>query len=84
MIIEQIILRKTRGDSEAYSRAGLPWFDYYDGDRKAIEGAKALGNIKAVKAIAEAKPEGTWPEGKSKLDDLVKKIKGMNVSDGSW
>ena len=70
--------------AEAYSKAGLPWFDYYDGDRKAIEGAKALGNIKSVKVIAEAKREDTWPKEKSKLDYLVKKIKGMNVSDGSW
>ena len=70
--------------AEAYSKAGLPWFDYYDGDRKAIEGAKALGNIKSVKAIAQFKRETTWPEEKSKLDYLVKKIKGMNVSDGSW
>jgi len=70
--------------AEAYSKAGLPWFDYYDGDRQAIEGAKALGNIKSVKAIAEAKREAAWPEEKSKLDYLVKKIKGMKVSDGSW
>lgn len=70
--------------AEAYSKAGLPWFDYYDGDRKAIEGAKALGNIKSVKAIAEAKRADTWPKEKSKIDYLVKKIKGMNVSDGSW
>ena len=70
--------------AEAYSKAGLPWFDYYDGDRQAIEGAKALGNIKSVKAIAEAKREDAWPEEKSKLDYLVKKIKGMKVSDGSW
>ena len=70
--------------AEAYSKAGLPWFDYYDGDRKAIEGAKALGNIKSVKAIAEAKRADTWPKEKSKIDYLVKKIKGMNVSDCSW
>jgi hypothetical protein len=61
--------------AEAYSKAGLPWFDYYDGDRKAIEGAKALGNIKSVKAIAEAKRVDTWPKEQSKLDYLVKKIK---------
>jgi hypothetical protein len=70
--------------AKAYSNAGLPWFDYYDGDRKAIEGSKALGNIKSVKAIADARREDTWPEEKSKLDCLAKKIKGTNVSDGSW
>lgn len=70
--------------AEAYSKAGLPWFDYYDGDRKAIEGAKAFGNMKSIKAIAEAKRADTWPKEKSKFDYLVKKIKGINVSDGSW
>ena len=70
--------------AEDYSKAGLPWFDYYDGDRKSIEGAKALGNIKSIKTIAHEKRDPVWPEKKSSLDNLVKKIKGMNVSDGSW
>jgi len=70
--------------AEDYSKAGLPWFDYYDGDRKAIEGAKALGNIKSIKAIAQQKRDPVWSEKKSSFDYLVKKIKGMNVSDGSW
>lgn len=70
--------------AEDYSKAGLPWFDYYDGDRKAIEGAKALGNIKSIKTIGHQKRDPVWPEKKSSFDYLVKKIKGMNVSDGSW
>lgn len=70
--------------AEDYSKAGLPWFDYYDGDRKAIEGAKALGNIKSIKTIAHEKRDPIWPEEKSKIDYLIKKIKNMNVQDGSW
>ena len=70
--------------AEDYSMAGLPWFDYYDGDRKAIEGAKALSNIKSIKTIGHQKRDPVWPEKKSSFDYLVKKIKGMNVSDGSW
>lgn len=70
--------------AEDYSRAGLPWFDYYDGDRVAIEGAKALGNIKSIKTIAYENRDLVWPEKKSSFDYLVKKLKGMNVSDGSW
>lgn len=70
--------------ADAYSRAGLPWFEYYDGDRKAIEGAKALGSIKSVKAIAAEKREPVWPKEKSKFSYLVNTIKGKNVSDGSW
>ena len=67
-----------------YSEAGLPWFDYYDGDRKAIEGAKALGNIKSVTEIAQATRQDISSEKKSTIDYLVKQITGMNVSDGSW
>ena len=70
--------------AEVYSKVGLPWFDYYDGDRKAIEGAKALGTLKTVKMIAADKREPVWPEEKSKLNYLLKKIKGVKISDGSW
>lgn len=70
--------------AEAYSKAGLPWFEYYDGDRKAIEGAKALGSIKSIKMIAKDNEEPVWPKEKSKFSYLVNAIKGKNVSDGSW
>ena len=36
---------------EDYKRAGLPWFDHYDGDRKAIEGSAILGALKPVKGV---------------------------------
>lgn len=70
--------------AEQYSKAGLPWFDYFDGDKKAIEGAKALGKLKSIKGLAAKKREDVWPEEKSKIDYLVKKIKPSKVSDGSW
>ena len=70
--------------AEDYSKAGLPWFEYYDGDRKAIEGAKALGSIKSIKEIGNTKREPIWPDEKSNFDYNVQVIKGANVSDGSW
>ncbi len=36
---------------EDYKRAGLPWFDHYDGDRKAIEGSAILGALKPVEGV---------------------------------
>jgi len=36
---------------EDYRRAGLPWFDHYDGDRKAIEGSAILGALKPVEGL---------------------------------
>lgn len=67
-----------------YNEAGLPWFDYYDGDRKAIEGAKALGNIKSVKAVAQDKREPIWLEEKSEPNGVLEKIIAVKVPDGSW
>ena len=33
-----------------YTRAGLPWFDYYGGDLKALEGSAKLANLDSVAA----------------------------------
>ncbi len=38
-----------------YTGAGLPWFDYYDADLKALEGAGKLAKLKAVKETAREK-----------------------------
>lgn len=70
--------------AKEYSKAGLPWFDYYDADKKVIEGAKALGDIKSVKEIAKSKGEPVWSDEAAKLHYTVKKIKSGNVSGGSW
>jgi hypothetical protein len=70
--------------AEQYSKAGLPWFDYFDGDKKAIEGAKALGKVKSIKRLTVEKREDVWPEEKTTSDYLIKNIKPSKVSDGSW
>ncbi len=36
-----------------YTKAGLPWFDYYDGDAKALDGAETLAKLKSVAQTAE-------------------------------
>ena len=36
--------------AEEYDRAGLPWFEYYDEDRKALEGAATLAGLDSVAA----------------------------------
>ena len=38
-----------------YANSGLPWFDYYDADRKALEGAAKLKNLKSVAQMASEK-----------------------------
>lgn len=67
--------------AQEYSDAGLPWFDYYDGDREAIEGAKSLGGIKSVQNIAINKGEAFFSEDGSNLQYSVKTTK---VTDGTW
>jgi len=45
-----------------YTSAGLPWFDYYGGDAKAVEGAEKLGGIKSVAEMGNEKDESPLPE----------------------
>ena len=33
-----------------YTKAGLPWFDYYDADKKALKGAAKLAGLDSVAA----------------------------------
>lgn len=48
--------------AEDYNRAGLPWFEYYDADRTALEGAERLARLDSV-ALHRLK------EGKESLED---------------
>ncbi len=45
-----------------YTSAGLPWFDYYGGDAKAVEGAEKLGDLKSVAGMGKEKGESALPE----------------------
>lgn len=40
-----------------YTRAGLPWFDYYAADLETLGGAQALAAVKSVAEMAEEKGE---------------------------
>jgi hypothetical protein len=45
--------------ARAYAKAGLPWFDYYDAEAKALGGAEAFGKVKSLAELA--KPAGKAP-----------------------
>lgn len=51
--------------AKEYTRAGLPWFDYYAADREALEGSDALARVKSVLQIGEEKGEPALPENES-------------------
>lgn len=48
-----------------YTAAGLPWFDYYDGDREAISGSASLAGLKSVARTGVEKGELPLPENDS-------------------
>jgi len=45
-----------------YSEAGLPWFEYYDADAKALAGAGALKGLKTVAERGKEKGDMPLPE----------------------
>lgn len=54
-----------------YQNAGMPWFDFYGGDRKALEGAKKLAGLKSVKGMGEEKGEHPLPENETVENPVV-------------
>jgi len=48
-----------------YTRAGYPWFDYYDAELKAVQGSTVLGALKSVKEKLLEKREEPLPENQS-------------------
>lgn len=45
-----------------YTKAGLPWFDYYDDNLTAIKGSKELAGMKSVAAMGKKKGDIPLPE----------------------
>ncbi len=48
-----------------YTKAGLPWFDYYDADLRALKGAPKLARLKSVSETAEEKGRNPLAENES-------------------
>ena len=48
-----------------YTKAGYPWFDYYDAEAKALDGSKTLAAVKSVKEKGEEKRVTPLPENES-------------------
>jgi hypothetical protein len=48
-----------------YADAGLPWFDYYDADAKALDGSGQLAKTKSVVEMATTKDDEPLPENAS-------------------
>ena len=49
----------------AYTKAGLPWFEYYGGDNEAVAGAEKLAGLRSVAEMGETKDALPLPENES-------------------
>ena len=65
-----------------YTDAGLPWFDYYGGDLKALEGAKKLAGLDSVAAVKLKKGEGFLLDNDPVTPAVVKKLNQSMVREG--
>lgn len=73
-----------------YTNQGLPWFDYYKDDAKALEGKTTLKNLKSILATGFQKGFHFLPENESAdptrvIDVTPPKVLGPDeVREGSW
>ena len=74
---------RTPVDREAYVRAGLPWFDYYDADATDLPAPEALAGVKTVGEVLGGDEQPFTPTDPG----TVIALKGTNsdaVADGAW
>ncbi len=63
--------------SSEYTKAGLPWFDYYS-DSKALEGSEKLAKVKSVTQLGKEKGDVPLPENQSvEVENVIKLRKGL-------
>ena len=68
--------------AQDYTAAELPWFDYYGGDLKALEGAKKLAGLDSVAAVKLKKGEGFLPDNDPVTPAVMKKLNRSMVREG--
>ena len=70
--------------AKEYTKAGLPWFDYYGGDLKALEGAEKLAGLDSVAVKKLKKGEGVLADNESVEPKVVKKLGKGKVREGEF
>ena len=63
--------------AKEYTEAGLPWFDYYGGDAKAIAGAEKLKRVKSVTQIDTEKGNEA-PQNETLVVNHIIRLRGGN------
>ena len=67
-----------------YSNAGLPWFNYYGGDKTALEGAKQLARMQSVAAKSWQKGAGEVPGNDPATPTVIHTLGERQVRDSGW
>ena len=70
-------------DREAYVRAGLPWFDYYDADSTDVPASETLAGVKTVGEVLGGGDAPFTPTDPSTVVTL-KDAQSDAVADGDW
>ena len=60
--------------AKEYADAGLPWFDYYDGDATPVSGAEKFADLESVAEIGAKKGETPLPENESLTETRVVRL----------
>ncbi len=71
----------TAGD---YSKAGLPWFDYYGCDQTALPGSKMLASIASVGQLFKKKTGAKLPNSEDIETGMPKPIGPRRIRVGEW
>jgi hypothetical protein len=68
-----------------YTRAGLPWFEYYDESQTVLAGSSLLRGLKSVLGLGQEKGEVPLPENESVAPDrVVRYRRGDRVREGAF
>jgi hypothetical protein len=74
--------------SEEYTRHGLPWFEFYNAEAEALEGADPLAALLSVAQMSEEKDEIVLPENEAvdpqNIVQLRKGLKKEQVREGEF
>jgi hypothetical protein len=73
--------------AEAYSRAGLPWFDYYDERLEPLRGSEVLGKLKSVVTLAGEKGDAVpanQPAVPARIIELRRGLRRGQVREGAF
>ena len=57
--------------AKEYAKSGIPWFDYYRDDLRAVEGSKILGGVKSVAQLGNAKGTAPLPDNTTIAPELI-------------